>query len=255
MAENLGRLFRMDARHILPEVQCPTLVLHRQGYKALGTEHGRYLASHIPGAVFEEVPGSDAPIYTEGMQAIVARIGRFLGRAPASAPDTRTFATVLFTDIVSSTERAIALGDDRWQEVLDAHDIEIREAVVGHAGRVIKSTGDGVLATFDAPTRALRCAVTIRNRVGPLGIDMRAGLHAGAVLVRDSGDIGGLAVNVAARIVSRAGPGEILTSSSVVDLVTDAAIAFEDRGRHELKGVPEAQRLYAVSVRRPTAAC
>jgi len=249
MADNLARLFRMDARHILPEVQCPTLVLHRQGYAAVGIEHGCYIASRIPGAVFEELPGTDAPIYTEGTPAIIERIGRFLGRAPAPSTSSRTFATVLFTDIVGSTQRAIALGDEGWQSLLEAHDVEVRDAVQAHAGRVIKSTGDGILATFDAPSRAVRCAIAIHHRVGALDIDVRAGLHAGAVAVRDDGDISGVAVNVAARVVGRAGAGEVLASKSVVDLVTDDSIAFDDRGSHELKGIPDPQHLYSASHR------
>jgi class 3 adenylate cyclase len=246
MADNLARLFRMDGRHVLPEVRCPTLVLHRERYAAAPPEHGRYLAEHIPGAQYREVPGGDAMVYTEAGPEIIAAIGEFLGRTPQTAPDDRVFATVLFTDIVASTETAVALGDQGWRALLDDHDGHAREAVEAHGGRVIKTTGDGILATFEAPTRAIGCARAVRDGARALGIDTRAGLHAGPVVLRADGDIGGIAVNTAARVLARADAGEVLVSRSIVDLVTADDVGFEERGRHELKGLPGTHELFAV---------
>jgi class 3 adenylate cyclase len=246
MADNLARLFRMDARHVLPEVRCPTLVLHRASYAAAPPEHGRYLADHIPGALYRELPGADAMVYTEHASEIVAAIGELLGRAPQAAADDRVFTTVLFTDIVASTETAVALGDQGWRKLLDDHDGHAREAVAAHAGRVIKTTGDGILATFDAPTRAIGAARAVGDAARALGLDTRAGLHAGPVVVRSDGDIGGVAVNTAARVLARAGAGEVLVSRSIVDLVTADDVLFEGRGAHELKGLPGTHELFAV---------
>jgi class 3 adenylate cyclase len=246
MADNLERLFRMDARHVLAEVRCPTLVLHRADYAAAGPEHGRYLAEHIPGAQYVELPGADAMVYTEAGPETIAAIGTFLGRSPQAVLDDRVFATVLFTDIVASTERAVELGDQSWHALLDDHDGRAREAVEAHAGTVIKTTGDGILATFEAPSRAIACALAVRDAARALGIDTRAGLHAGPVVQRLDGDIGGIAVHTAARVLGHADAGEVLVSRSIVDLVTSAEVAFDERGRHELKGLPGEHELFAV---------
>lgn len=247
MADNLSRLFDMDGRHLLPEVRCPTLVLHRSGYTTVNVEQARYLADRIPGAQFGEVPGTDAPLYTQHMSEIVGQIGTFLGGSPSPPLDDRVFSTVLFTDIVGSTEQAVALGDHRWRTLLDEHDSAARAAVDAHGGRSIKSTGDGLLATFDAPTRAIRCAVALRGSVASLGLEMRAGLHAGPLVRRPDGDISGVAVHVAARVLGQAAPGEILVSGAVADLAVDVAHSMEDRGVHELKGLPEPHRILAVT--------
>lgn len=246
MAENMARLFRMDARHVLPEVRCPTLVLHREGYGAAPPDHGRHLAAHIPDAEFLLLPGADAMIYTEGTDEILSRIGRFLGRAPQPVGGGNTFATVLFTDIVGSTDLAVAMGDHAWHTLLNAHDVLIRDAVAGEGGLVIKTTGDGVLATFDSPTRAIRCALAIGPRVRELGVDVRAGLHAGPIVRRPDGDVAGVAVHIAARVLGIAGPGEVLVTAAVSDLLTADTIITTDRGRHLLKGIPDAQRVHAV---------
>ena len=245
MADTLARMFRMDARRVLPEIRCPTLVLHRKDYALLTPRHGQYLASHIPGAVYEELGGGDAPIYTQDMQDIVDRIGDFLGRAPEPQADGRTFTTVLFSDIVGSTERAVALGDARWHALLDAHDAVAREVVAQDSGRIIKSTGDGILATFDAASRALHCAGRLRARLAELGIEVRVGVHSGPVVQRLDGDISGVAVHIAARVMGEAGTGEVLVTGGVLDLVTADAVTFEDRGERDLKGIPQRHRLFA----------
>lgn len=249
MAQNLERLFRMDGRAALGEVRCPTLVLHREEYGTASPGQGRYLAERIPGARFELVPGADAPIYTQGMDGILASIGELLGSPLGGEEHSQLFNTVLFTDIVDSTKLAVALGDREWQSLLGGHDAAARESVAGADGLLIKTTGDGVLARFDAPSRALRCASEIRDRARGIGIEVRAGLHAGPVTLREDGDISGVAVNVAARVLGNAGPGETLVSGSIVDLLAGSELDFEDRGEHTLKGIPERQRLFAVGTR------
>lgn len=247
MADSLARLLEMDARGVLPEVQCPTLVVHREDYAVVGPDHARAIARGIPAAELAIVPGADSPIYTQGTTEIVDRIGAFLGRTPSTPPDDRVFSTVLFTDIVSSTERAVSLGDGGWGRLLDAHDAAARDAIGRHGGRVIKGTGDGTLATFEAPTRALRCADELRRRVRELGIDVRAGLHAGPIVVRSDGDISGVAVNVAARVLGQAGDGGVVVSEAVLDLVTGGEFEFAEVGERTLKGLPGTWRLFGVS--------
>lgn len=247
IAESFERILRMDARHVLPMVQCPTLVMHRAGYATVPAGQGRYLAEHVPGASYLEVPGTDAALLAEGRDEMVAAIGAFIGRAPVEPADDRVFATVLFTDIVSSTETAARLGDLAWRRLLDDHDDVARSAVLAYGGRLIKSTGDGILATFDAPSRAIQSAWSLRDRVGSLGLSLRMGLHAGPVVLRHDGDIGGIAVHAAARVMALAGDGEVWASASVSGLVADPGIAFADRGLHTLKGVPGEQQLFEVS--------
>lgn len=247
MAESLSRLLEMDARRVLPEVQCPTLVVHREEYGALTVDHARALARGIPHAELAVVPGGDATIYSEGVGDIAERIGAFLGRTPTPPPDNRVFTTVLFTDIVSSTERAVSLGDDGWRRLLDAHDAAARDAIGRHGGRIIKGTGDGTLATFEAPTRALRCASELRRHLRGLGIDVRAGVHAGPVVVRNDGDISGVAVNAAARVLGQAEDGGVLVSEAVVDLVTGDEFEFADVGERTLKGLPGTWRLFGAT--------
>ncbi len=246
MAENMARLFRMDARHVLPEVRCPTLVLHREAYGAAPPDQGRYLAAHIPNADFALLSGADAMIYTEGTDEILSRIGRFLGRAPQPVGGGSNFATVLFTDIVGSTDMAVEMGDQAWHALLDAHDVHLRDVVAAEGGLVIKTTGDGVLATFDSPTRAIRCALAVGPRVRELGVEVRAGLHAGPIVRRPDGDVAGVAVHIAARVLGIAEPGEVLVTAAVSDLLTADSIITTDRGRHLLKGIPDPQRVHAV---------
>jgi class 3 adenylate cyclase len=234
-----------DVRQILPSIQVPTLVLHRQDPPFYKLDEGRYLAEHIPGARFEVVPGDDLSIFTEPNAQILAHIEEFVtGRAP-SVTTNRVLASVLFTDIVGSTERAAALGDRRWNSLLGSHDAVTRAVIDQHGGRLVKLTGDGVLATFDGPGRAIRCGFALRDALDPLGIAIRAGLHTGEVELRGD-DIGGIGVHVAARVLEQAQPGELLTSAAVPLLVAGSGIEFEDRGEHQLKGVPGTWRLYAV---------
>lgn len=248
MADSMSRLLRMDARHVLPEIQCPTLVIHRTDYGPIPTAQARYMATHIPNAAYLEVPGADAPIYTQGTEAMVEQIGAFLGRNPRPLADDREFATVLFTDIVSSTQRAADEGDHAWHRLIDEHDAVTSSAVMAHGGRFIKSTGDGALATFGASSRAIHCARAIRNGVRAVGLSVRVGLHAGPVIMRQDGDVSGLAVHAAARVMSKAGPGELWVSSSVAGLVTDPDITFVERGIHELRGVPGEHPLFSVII-------
>jgi class 3 adenylate cyclase len=244
MVENMRRVLELDCRAVLPQVQCPTLVLHREGYAMVNLEQARYLAEHISGAALVRLPGGDAPIYTEGTEDIIATIGRFLGRTPSPAETGRSMGTVLFTDIVGSTELATELGDTRWHSLLDAHDSAVRDSVAVHAGRVIKSTGDGLLAVFGAPTRGIACAFDVHRRVTDLGIRVRAGLHAGPIISRPDGDVAGLAIHIAARVLGCAGPGEVVTTSGVIDIVSDAKERFVDHGTRDLKGISAPVHLY-----------
>jgi class 3 adenylate cyclase len=206
------------------------------------------MAEHIPGAIYEELPGSDSTAFTEGADAVVARVGRFIGAMPEAEADDRMLATVMFTDIVKSTDRLVALGDRRWKDILDAHDSITRQQLEIHKGRFIKSTGDGILATFEAPSRAIRCAVGLCERLREVGVDVRTGLHSGEIEVRTDGDVGGVAVHVAARVMSKAEQGEVLASRTVRDLVTGGDVSFQDRGLHELKGIPEQWQLFSVEM-------
>lgn len=245
MADSMARLFRLDARKVLPEIRCPTLVLHRAEYPLLSAAHGRYVAARVPGAVYEELPGADAPIYTREMPEIVERIGTFLGRAPQPAGDGGSFTTVLFTDIVDSTRRAVELGDEGWHALLESHDAIARATVAERAGRIIKSTGDGILATFGAASHALAAGHGLRDSLRALGVEVRVGVHSGPVVQRADGDISGVAVHIAARVMGEAGAGEVLATDGVLDLVATDTALFEDRGERELKGLPGRHRLFA----------
>jgi class 3 adenylate cyclase len=235
---------QVDVRHLLPAIRVPTLVVHRTADVAHAAG-SRYLGAHIPGAKVVELPGSDYFPYLGDQDAILDEIEEFLtGVRPVPAPD-RALATVLFTDIVSSTERAATLGDDAWTRTLDRHDALVAREVERHRGREINTTGDGMLATFDGPARAVRCAQAICGAVRSLGIEVRAGLHTGEIELRGA-DIGGIAVHIGQRVSAIAGPGEVLVSSTVKDLVAGSGITFADRGSHVLKGVPDEWRVFAV---------
>jgi class 3 adenylate cyclase len=235
-----------DNRHLLPRVTAPTLVLHRQDALAPSVEHGQYIADRIPGARFVALPGDDVLPYTGDLDALVDEIQEFVtGERYQPGPD-RVLATILFTDIVDSTATAASLGDRRWTQVLADHDALVRRQLDRFGGRFVKDTGDGLLATFDGPARAIRCALALRDGAGHLGIQMRAGLHAGEIEHRGE-DVGGIAVHVAARVAATAVAGEVLVSNTVVDLVEGAGITFVDRGAHTLKGVPDPRRLWAVT--------
>jgi class 3 adenylate cyclase len=246
MVASMERLLRIDARSVLPQVQCPTLVVHREAYTTVPPAQGRALAAGIRNAVFLAVPGADAPIYTQGTADIVAKIGEFIGRAPDATPDDRVFRTVLFTDIVSSTERAVEMGDADWNRLIAAHDDVALEEVAKADGRVIKGTGDGTLAVFEAPTRALRCVLEIKARAARLGIGVRGGLHAGPISQRRDGDISGVAVNAAARVLSLAKGDEVLVSDAVADLVTGDEFRFSPWGERELRGLPGTWKIFEV---------
>jgi class 3 adenylate cyclase len=242
-------LFRMlgelDIRDILPVIRVPTLIVHRTDDTLIQVEHSRFMAEQIPGAKLVELPGEDHLWWFGDQDAIVDEVQEFLTGA-RSVPDLdRVLATVMFTDIVGSTQRAAELGDSRWRELLDGHGSVVRRELGRHRGREVKATGDGFLATFDGPARAIRCATAIAESVRPLGLEIRAGLHTGECEVMN-GDVGGIAVHTGARVSSEAGPGEVLVSSTVKDLVAGSGIEFEDRGSRELKGVPGEWRLYAV---------
>jgi class 3 adenylate cyclase len=240
-------IYESDVRSVLPAIRVPTLVVHRAQARGFSVDHGRYLAAHIPGAKYVELPGTDNLIWAGGQDEIVAEIQEFVtGRRPAPEPQ-RVLATVLFTDIVGSTRLAAEIGDGRWRSLLAEHDRVLRRQLDRFGGRPVKGTGDGILATFDSPARAIRCAVAIRDNVAELGLEVRAGLHSGEIEL-SSDDIVGLAVHVAARIEALADGREILVSSTVRDLVAGSGLTFTDRGTHELKGVPGEWHVYAVDL-------
>ncbi|HSJ18048.1 MAG TPA: adenylate/guanylate cyclase domain-containing protein [Solirubrobacterales bacterium] len=235
-----------DIRDVLPTIQVPTLIIHRTEDALVQVEHSRYMAERIPGARLVEFPGEDHLWWFGDQDVIVDEVQEFLtGARSAPAPD-RVLATVMFTDIVGSTDRAAELGDRRWRELLEGHEAVVRRELARHRGSEVKTTGDGFLATFDGPARAISCARAIADAVRPLGIEIRAGLHTGECEVMN-GDVGGIAVHTGARVSAEAGPSEVLVSSTVKDLVAGSGIEFEDRGSRELKGVPGEWRLYAVA--------
>ncbi|HMG28031.1 MAG TPA: adenylate/guanylate cyclase domain-containing protein [Acidimicrobiia bacterium] len=236
---------RSDLRSVLPAIQAPTLVIHRKGNRAALVGHGRYLAEHIGGARYVELPGDEHLPYVGDSDAIVAEIEEFLTGMRHVDVD-RVLATILFCDIVRSTDLVSELGDRRWRDLLDAYYAVIRRQLARFAGREVKAMGDGILATFGGPARAIRCALAIRDGARQLGLDVRVGLHTGEVETIGD-DIGGVAVHIGERVSARAAPGEVLASRTVVDLVAGSGIRFEDRGEHELKGVPDRWQLFAVT--------
>jgi class 3 adenylate cyclase len=220
-------------------------VLHCRDSTLVPIAHGRYLAEHIEGATFVELPGGDSTTTPE-LYVIADEVAEFLTGERPVVEIERVLTTMLFTDIVGSTARAASLGDRRWRSVLDAHDRAIRDQLGRHRGREIETSGDSFFASFDGPARAIRCAQAIVKATETLGIELRAGLHTGECEVR--GDhLGGLAVHIAARVGALAGPGEIVVSGTLKDLVVGSGIDFVDRGEHELKGVPGSWKLFAVA--------
>ena len=235
----------IDVRHVLPTIRVPTLVLHRTGDSAVSVDQGRYIAERIPGAKYVELSGTDHMPAAGDFNALVDEIEEFLtGVRPVPESD-RVLATVLFTDIVGSTERAATLGDRAWRALLDMHHGIVRRELERHRGREIKTAGDGFLATFDGPARAIRCACAIRDGVRSLGIEIRAGLHTGECELMGD-DVGGIAVHIGARVAASAAPSEVLVSQTVKDLVAGSGLRFVDRGVHGLHGVPGEWRLFAV---------
>jgi class 3 adenylate cyclase/pimeloyl-ACP methyl ester carboxylesterase len=233
----------IDVRPILETLQVPTLVVHHTGDRAIPVESGRYLASHIPGARYWEQPGEH--LFGD-VDALVGEIEEFLtGARPARVRD-RVLATVMFTDMVSSTERTASLGDRAFGDLLDRFRAVVRDQLQDYRGREVDTRGDDFLATFDGPARAIRCARAIGDAARPLGVDVRSGLHTGEIELKNEG-VGGIAVNIGARVSGLAEPGEVLASRTVVDLVAGSGLEFDDRGEHELKGVPGTWRLFAVT--------
>ena len=235
----------IDARHVLDAIRVPTLVMHRAGDRAIAVQHGRYIAERIPGAKYIELPGEDHVPIAGDTDRVLDEIEEFLTGLRHRADHDRVLATVLFTDVVRATEQAVALGDRRWRELLDRHHAMVRRELVAFRGREIDTAGDGFLAAFDGPARAIRAAQAITDKVKLMGLDVRAGLHTGECEV--VGDkLAGIAVHIGARVAGLAGPGDVLVSSTVKDLVAGSGLEFEDRGTHTLKGVPGKWRLYAV---------
>ena len=234
-----------DVRAVLPAIRVPTLVMHVRNNPFMPIEFGRYIADHIEGARMIELEGADVAPYWEQPGEILAILGEFVtGARPASAINRR-LATVMFTDIVDSTRKAEKMGDGPWRALLDVHDETTRRLVSRNDGTVVKSTGDGVLATFDGPGRAIRCAGALGEELSKIDISLRTGIHAGEIEMRGV-DVGGLAVHLASRVMSAAEPGEILVSRTVRDLVVGSGIAFSDRGPHHLRGIEDEWQLYSV---------
>jgi len=234
-----------DIRATLPAINVPTLVLHRADDRIVPAQHARYLAEHIPNARYLELAGADHLWWIDG-DDILDEVESFLtGTTRAYEPD-RVLATVMFTDIVDSTTRAAELGDRRWRDLSDAHNRAVRRLLERYRGREVKTLGDGFLATFDGPGRAIRCASELRDAVRSVGLEVRSGLHTGEVELTGD-DISGIAVNIGARVGARAGAGEVLVSQTVKDLVAGSGLDFDDRGEHDLKGVPGRWRLWSVA--------
>lgn len=242
----LRMLVEIDVRPVLPSIRVPTLVLHRAGDTLVDPRSGRYVAERIPGARWLELQGADSLPYVADSEALLDAVQEFLTGSRPLAESDRVLTTVLFTDIVDSTRLATSLGDHRWRATLDDHDDLAGRLLDRFRGRWIKSTGDGLLATFDGPARAIRCAHALRDDVRALGLEVRAGLHTGEIELRGD-DIGGIAVHIGQRICNLARPAEVLVSRTVVDLVAGSGLAFVARGEHELKGVPGSWAVFAAS--------
>jgi class 3 adenylate cyclase/pimeloyl-ACP methyl ester carboxylesterase len=250
MARALIETFiQIDIRDVLPSVRVPTLVLHVDSERVVPVQAGQRLADGIPGAHFVKFPGIDHSFWLGEFAAIVDEIERFVTGAVHHAEPNRVLASVLFTDIAASTTRAAELGDRAWREVLERHDELVDRTVSEHGGRVVKHIGDGALSAFDGPAMAMRCAEALREGVAELGIELRVGIHTGECEAIGQ-DLGGLAVHIGARVGALAGPGEIVVSSTVKELVVGSDMQFSDRGEHELKGVPGSWRLYALGEER-----
>ena len=239
-------LAEMDVRALLPTVRVPTLVLHHSDDRLFLPAAGRNVADQVPGAKYVELPGRNIYHFVEPWRDSFQEIAEFLTGQHADVPDDRVLATVLFTDIVDSTRRAAEMGDRDWHALLDAHDAVVRVQLTRFRGREVNTSGDGFLAMFDGPQRAIRCAMAIRDAVQALGIEVRAGLHTGECEVRGD-DIGGIAVHIGARVSALAGPNDVLVSSTLRDLVIGSGLEFEDHGAHTLKGVPGEWKLFRVT--------
>jgi pimeloyl-ACP methyl ester carboxylesterase len=238
--------WEIDVRQVLPVIRVPTLILHRAGELWIDVEQGRYLARHIPGAKLVELPGADHVPWVGDADAILDEVEEFVTGARRASEQDRVLSTILVTDIVGSTERAAELGDRKWRDLLEGYYGLVRRELEQFRGREIDTAGDGLLAMFDGPARAVRCAQAINRDVASLGIGVRAGLHTGEVEMTGEKP-GGIAVHIGARVATQAGPGEVLVSSTVKDLVSGSGLRFEDRGVHALKGVPGEWRLFVAA--------
>jgi pimeloyl-ACP methyl ester carboxylesterase len=234
----------IDVRHVLPSIRVPTLVMHRRDDVRVRSLAGRELAAGIPDARYIELPGSDHVVWVDDQERVIEEIRKFMGAAPAVVEIDRVLSTVLFTDIVDSTKRAVSAGDRQWRSTLEAHHAAVRSQLQRHRGREVKTTGDGFLALFDGPARAVRCAQEIVKAVRPLDLEVRAGVHTGEVEMMGD-DVGGIAVHIAARVAQRAHASEVLASSTVKDLVAGAGLTFVEQGPAELKGLSEPIRLFS----------
>jgi class 3 adenylate cyclase len=240
----------IDIRHVLPTIRVPTLVLQRSDDRFVRPEVGRYVAERIPGALYDEVPGADLVPWLGDSKRVVDSVDQFLAgvweeRAWEEAEPDRQLSTVMFTDIVDSTAKAVELGDAQWRKLLREHHALVRRQLVRFRGREIDTAGDGFFATFDGPARAIHCARAVVEALSATGVTVRAGLHTGECELSD-GKVGGIAVHIGSRVADHAAPGEVLVSSTVKDLVAGSGIAFADRGHHDLRGIPGEWRLYAV---------
>ena len=236
----------VDVRAVLPTIRVPTLVVQHSDDPVIPPAKGQYIAEHIPDAKYVELPGRNWYHIVEPWRPSFQEIAEFLTGHVADVADDRVLATVLFTDIVDSTRNAAEIGDRDWHALLDAHDAVVRAQLARFRGREVNTSGDGFLAMFDGPQRAIRCAMAIRDAVQALGIEVRAGLHTGECEVRGD-DIGGIGLHIGARVSALAGPNDVLVSSTLRDLVIGSGLEFEDRGAHTLKGVPGEWHLFAVT--------
>ena len=247
MVQQIFEMFLdIDVRGILPTIHVPTLVLHRRGDRVVNRRAGKELATQIPGARYVELPGIDHLPWAGDAEAVLGEIEEFLTGARSVTEPDRVLATVMFTDIVGSTERAAELGDARWRELLAAHQVAVRRELRRFRGREVKTLGDGCLATFDGPARAIRCGRAIAEAAPSLGLEVRTGLHCGEIELIEE-DVGGIAVHIAARVGALAAAGEVLVSSTVKDLVAGSGIRFVDRGAKQLKGISDEWRLFAAA--------
>jgi len=244
----MGHYYRQtlmsDVTDVIPTLACPTLVLNRSGNRIVRMEQSENVAARIPDAKLVELPGEDHLIFSQDIDRVADEIEEFLTGTRTGRDPDRLLATLLFTDIVDSTTRAAESGDRRWRDLLDRHHDLVRAQLERFGGREVATTGDGFFASFSSPTQAVRCALAVEDVVRSLGVQIRAGVHTGEVEVRGT-DLGGLAVHIGARVAAAARPGEVLVSSTVKDLLAGTDVAFEDRGEHELKGVPGSWRLFA----------
>jgi class 3 adenylate cyclase len=235
----------IDVRSILPTIHVPTLVLHRRHDRWQKIEEGRYLAEHIPGAKFVELPGEDHVIWAGDQTQLLDEIEEFLTGIRPPPVSERVLLTILFTDIVGSTSIATEVGDQRWKELLQRHDDAVRQELRRHEGEEIKTTGDGFLAAFDGPTRAIQCAIAIQDRMAGVGLKIRASVHTGECERRGK-DLSGIAVHLASRLLDHTQPGDVVVSQTVKDLVVGSGIAFERRGEAKLRDVPGTWQLFSV---------